>query len=59
MEILPIRSNAKDELAAWQKKKNPIVFTKIPFTCLVYGSSGVGKSTAIANIFLRDFDSLT
>lgn len=59
MEILPITSDAKDEVAAWQKKNKPIVFTKLPFTALVYGSSGVGKSTMIANIFLRNFDSLT
>jgi hypothetical protein len=34
------------------------VFTKLPFCSLVYGSSGVGKSTMIANVFLRDFDGL-
>lgn len=59
MEILPIRSNARDEIGEWVKKRKPTVFSKTPFTCLLYGSSGTGKSTAIANIFLRDFDGLT
>jgi len=58
MEIYPIETNAKNEIDKWKKKAKPTVFTKVPFTALVYGSSGTGKSTMVANIFLRNFDGL-
>ncbi len=52
-------TDAKNEIDKWKKKNKPTVFTKIPFTCLVYGSSGTGKSTMVANVFLRNFDGLS
>lgn len=58
MEIYPIDTDADNEINRWKKKTKPTVFTKLPFTALVYGSSGTGKSTMVANIFLRDFDGL-
>jgi replication-associated recombination protein RarA len=32
------------------------VFTKIPFRSIVYGSTGVGKSTLLANIIIKNMD---
>lgn len=58
MEIYQIDTDADNEINRWKKKTKPTVFTKLPFTALVYGSSGTGKSTMVANIFLRDFDGL-
>jgi septin family protein len=58
MEIYPIQTNAPDEIAIWKKRAKPTVFSKVPFTGLVYGSSGTGKSTMVANVFLRDFNRL-
>ena len=58
MEILPINTDANDQIAKWKKKYNPIVFTKIPFTACLYGSSGTGKSTMVANLLIRNMDNL-
>jgi Cdc6-like AAA superfamily ATPase len=58
MEIIPITSTAKDEIAAWKKKAKPVIFSKVPFTALLYGSSGTGKSTMVANVLIRNFDGL-
>jgi putative ribosome biogenesis GTPase RsgA len=58
MEIIPIISDAKDEISKFKKHYKPKIFTKLPFTSLLYGSSGVGKSTMIANILIRNYDNL-
>lgn len=58
MEIYPITTNARDEIAEWKKKAKPIIFQKLPFCAMIYGSSGTGKSTFVANVFLRNFDGL-
>jgi len=58
MEVIPIKTNARDEIAEWKKKWNPLIFDRIPMTTLLFGSSGTGKSTAIANALIRNFDGL-
>jgi hypothetical protein len=58
MEIVPITSDARDEIAEWKKQNKPIIFDRLPFTTLLFGSSGTGKSTAIANALIRNFDGL-
>lgn len=58
MEIVPITTNARDEISEWKKKFKPLIFDRIPMTTLLFGSSGTGKSTAIANALIRNFDGL-
>ena len=37
---------------------NSLIFNKIPFLCLFYGSSNSGKTTVLANIILQDLDNM-
>lgn len=50
MIIKPIKSNIKDEASEYFK--DAVIFNKVPFTWLAFGSSQTGKSTMVANVFI-------
>jgi hypothetical protein len=58
MEIYPIVSKDRDFIAEWKTKHKPTIFDRLPMTTYLFGSSGTGKSTAIANALIRNFDGL-
>lgn len=58
MEIYPIVSTERDYVSEWKKKTKPMIFDRLPMTTYLFGSSGTGKSTAVANALIRNFDGL-